>query len=129
MGSLPQLNAHVSDEPYRTPFLDYTQRVLAQIRAPAVVLFRFSPGCNVHEEPVYNTDVIWPDDAPIIRAQDLGRRDGELLGYYALRQPNRSFYILDRRTGMVVPLGNAVEAAGTLHVSLNLPADIVADVR
>lgn len=129
IGSLPQLNARVSDEPYRTPFLDYTQRVLAQIPAPAVVLFRFSPGCNVHEEPVYNTDVTWPDDAPIIRAQDLGRRDGALLRYYALRQPDRSFYIIDRRTGMVVPLGNAVEAAGTLHVSLNLPPDVVADVR
>jgi len=129
VGSLPQLDSRVVDEVYRTPLLDYTQRALAQIPSPAVVLFRFTPGGNVYEEPVYNTDVTWPDDAPIIRAHDLGPRDGELLRYYALRQPERTFWLFDRRSGNVFELGNAAQAATALHVSLGPPPDLTADVR
>jgi len=129
IGSLPQVNARITDEPYRTPLLDYTQAALAQIQPPAVVLFRFSPGSNVHEEPVYNMDVTWPDNAPIVRAHDLGARDGQLLRYYALRQPDRTFWLFDRRTGNVVELGNAAQAATALHVSLGPPPDLTADLR
>ena len=51
---------------------------------PAVILFRYHPGMNFFEEPVYNTDVAWPDDAPIIRAHDLGwPRDRQIVEYYA----------------------------------------------
>jgi hypothetical protein len=129
VASLPQFNRHVTDEPYGTPLLDYVERTLAMIPAPAVVFFHFTPGGNVQEEPVYNLQTVQPDDAPIIRAQDLGPRDGELIRYYALRQPDRSFYMLDRRTGRVFPLGNPIEAAATLHVPLNLPESATADVR
>ena len=129
VGSLPQLNSEVSDEIYRTPLLDYTQQALAQIPPPAVVLFRFTPGCNVYEEPVYNMDVSWPDDAPIIRAHDLGARNGELLRYYAVHQPQRTFWLFDRRTGSVFELGNFAQAAAALHVSLRPPADATVDVR
>jgi hypothetical protein len=36
---------------------------------------------------------VWPDDAPIIRAHDLGERNAELFRYYAARKPqgNRMF--------------------------------------
>src|SRR5690606_16995773 len=56
---------------------------------PAVVLFRWSPRVNPHIEPVYNTDVAWPDEAEVIRAHDLGDKNAELIAYYAERQGGR----------------------------------------
>lgn len=129
IASLPQFNRHVTDEPYGTPLLDHVEKTLARVPAPAVVFFHFAPGCNVQEEPVYNLAMPQPDDAPIIRAQDLGARDGQLIRYYALRQPERTFYMLDRRSGRIFQLGNAIEAAATLHVPLDLPESATADVR
>jgi hypothetical protein len=129
VASLPQFNRHVHDEPYQTPLLDRTEEVLAEIPAPAVVLFNFTPRCNVHEEPVYNLDVTWPDDARIIRAQDLGPRDGELIRYYAARQPDRIYYLFDRASGQALQLGNAAQAAEALHVRLDFPVTATADVR
>ena len=50
------------------------------------------------DEPVYNWDARdWPDDAPIIRAHDLGpQRNGELFRYYAQHQPGRQVWYVDR---------------------------------
>jgi hypothetical protein len=129
VSSLPQLNSRVSDEPYRTPLLDHVESALAEIQPPAVVFFRFTPGCNVHEEPVYNLQTTWPDDAPIVRAQDLGPRNGELLRYYAARQPDRSYYIMDRRSGILLPLGDAAQAAAALQAPFDLPRTATADLR
>jgi hypothetical protein len=67
------------------------------VEGPSVVLIRFRPPDNVNEEPVYNDDVVWPDDAPVIRAHDLGARNVEIARYYAARQPWRNFYLLDRQ--------------------------------
>jgi hypothetical protein len=78
------------------------------VQQPAVVLFRASPRSDFFEEPVYNTDVAWPDDAPIIRAHDLGDRDVEIIRYYAQKQPERNFYLFDRDTHVLTPLGNVV---------------------
>ena len=132
IGSLPQVNAQAPDEIYRTPLLDYTREAMAQIPAPAVVLFRFNRSSNTFEEPVYNLDVAEPDDAPIIRAHDLGARDGELLRYYAQRQPSRTFWLFDRGTGNVFELGTADQAARALNVSLTpsaAPALTAADAH
>jgi hypothetical protein len=75
--------------------------------SPAVVLFRFVPGFNVNEEPVYNTDTASPDDAWVVRLHDLGAvRDHEVFSYYATRQPNREAYRLDLASGEFVDLGN-----------------------
>jgi hypothetical protein len=115
---LPQFDHRISDEAYKMPFLDHVERTMAGIQPPAVVFFHFAPGCNVDEEPVYNLDTASPDDAPIIRAQDLGPRDGELLRYYAQRQPSRIYYFMDRRSGKIYALGDAAQAAAALHVSL-----------
>ena len=50
------------------------------VQQPAIILFRYRTGDNVNEEPVYNVDVMVPDDAPIIRAHDLGpQRNRETL--------------------------------------------------
>jgi hypothetical protein len=64
---------------------------------------------NSDEEPVFNSDVAWPDEAPIIRAQDLnadvrsigkpGDSDRPLYEYYLRTDPRRTFYLYDRRGG------------------------------
>ena len=72
------------------------QVLATEVKAPAVVLFRYAPPADSLQEPVYNIDVPWPDDAPIIRAHDLGARDRELIAYYAARQPWRHLYLYDR---------------------------------
>jgi 4-amino-4-deoxy-L-arabinose transferase-like glycosyltransferase len=91
-------------------------------RSPAVVLFRFDPPLSYyHDEPVFNDDAAWPDDAPIVRARDLGPvEDRKLFRYYAQRQPDRVFFIYDpesiARVGNPLsrPLGTArqLTAAG-----------------
>jgi hypothetical protein len=84
---------------------------------PAVVLFRFDPRIGAsHDDPVYNDSVAFPDDAPVVRARDLGpEKDRDLIRYYAERQPDRVFYIYDpdaRAAGenpLSPPLGTARE--------------------
>jgi hypothetical protein len=91
-------DTRVSDESFVSPVLRYINEILPyrdDVARPAVVLFTYRPGGNYFEEPVYNTDVIWPDDAPIIRAHDLGPRNREIFAYYARTQPDRTFYRFD----------------------------------
>lgn len=98
----------VSDEPFRSRLLRYVHYDFGgQVSAPAVVLFRYTPGDPIVEEPVYNSGVAWPDDAPIIRAHDLGERNREIFAYYARHQPERVFWLFDRRTGELKKLGPA----------------------
>ena len=114
LSMLPELNPKVDDESFRSRMMRVIDDQLDQVvQAPAVVLFKYHPELPlaVHEdpsqglpiynnspmcEPVYNTDVAWPDDAPIIRAHDLGNRNLEIFRYYAQRQPQRMFYLFDR---------------------------------
>src|SRR5205814_8613414 len=64
---------------------------------PAIVLYHFSPQDVPDDEPVYNDDVAWPDDAPIIRAHDLSPAQNlKLFQYYAQRQPQRQVYRVER---------------------------------
>jgi hypothetical protein len=105
----PQYRATISS-------LLFLSTAYALILTPAVVLFRYVPGrATPHEEPVYNVTTAWPDDAAIIRAHDLGERNGELFAYYAARQPDRNVYRFDRGTGELTFLGqarNLVPASG-----------------
>jgi hypothetical protein len=104
----------IDDETFRSPTLRFARQIEDMIEKPAVVLFRYPPGSPVStiiEEPVYNTGVAWPDDAPVIRAHDLGERNGEIFDYYAQRQPGRMFYRFDRATGTVTPIGRARDLA------------------
>ena len=82
------------------------------LEKPAVVLFRFHRGDDFFREPVYNWDVAWPDDAPVVRAHDLGvSRDREIVEYYAKRQAGRTFYLFDAKAtpDPMVRLGRADE--------------------
>ena len=83
--------------------------MLAQLpKQPVVVMFRYDPDAQgnphdltFHNEPTYNDDVAWPDDAPIIRTRDLGpRENAQLFAYYAAHQPDRIFYLYDRAAGL-----------------------------
>ena len=106
-------------EDYRAPWpimIAAHREVPRQVEAPAVVLFPFHRGDNFHEEPVYNIDVAWPDDAPIVRAQDLGpARNEAIAAYYAATQPDRKFYRFDRGTLAAEPLGTARDFLETLR--------------
>jgi 4-amino-4-deoxy-L-arabinose transferase-like glycosyltransferase len=110
----------ISDETFISPILRYVNEILPfrdDVTKPAVILFTYHPGGNFFEEPVYNTDVAWPDDAPIIHAHDLGSRNREIFAYYAKTQPTRTFYRFDlglAKQGKepLIRLGTARELAG-----------------
>ncbi len=119
----PQLNRLVYDQyfkPIELPQIDAD--ISKNVTAPAVVLFHFNPGrSNPSEEPVFNSDVAWPDDAPIIRAHDLnpsvsdvakpGDQDRPLYQYYAHIAPDRIFYLYNRgaQDHRLTPLGTATQ--------------------
>jgi hypothetical protein len=106
---LPQFVRHPGEDLSTTPTIEFSLRILPRlVQTPAVVMFKFHPGLNYHEEPVYNIDTAWPDDAPLIRVHNLGPvKNLELLEYYARRQPERRFYSVDRRDLSIQYLGQA----------------------
>jgi hypothetical protein len=104
VAALPQFTG-TNDTPINTPLLQAVNEQLAALpHQPAVVLFTFDPRRNLDEEPVYNTDVAWPDDAEVIRAHDLGAMNRELFEYYARHQPQRIFYRFDEATKTMHPV-------------------------
>jgi hypothetical protein len=111
--ALPQFQPKRLDLYFRGESHARINHALAQLEhRPAVVLFRYAPTQSIEEEPVYNPDVAWPDDAPIIRAHDLGPdRNNEIYQYYAQRQPQRAFYIYDRGDDSIKFLGTARDLA------------------
>ena len=120
LAALPEVNPGIGDGAQAMPILSTIEQKLAAIDDPAaVVLFRFHPATSVHEEPVYNSGVAWPDDARVVRAHDLGpARNAELFAYYGAHQPQRTFYLFDRGApsadAALVRLGPAREAAARL---------------
>lgn len=104
----------VSDETFKSAMLRALHDEVpyaSDMHIPAVILFKYAPGEPIAQEPVYNTDVAWPDDAPIIRAHDLGPRNIEIFRYYAQRQPERVFYRFDRATKTLALIGSARDLA------------------
>lgn len=93
----------------------------------AVVLFRWSPGQNWKAEPVYNSEVAWPDEAEVIKAHDLGQRDVEIINYYAKLQPDRVFFVWEqkgnemslRRIASAAALANALREGRTVQQLLH----------
>ena len=75
-------------------------------RTLVLVGYSGSPqGGAYHWEPVYNSDVAWPDDADIVWAHDLEGRREQILEYYAQRQPDRVVVIWKRYEDAVFDLG------------------------
>jgi hypothetical protein len=108
----------ISDEALSSGLLRKAHDTLSGERA--IVLFKFDPKGNWKAEPVYNTDVAWPDDAEVIRAHDLGSRDGELIDYYGRIQPDRALFVWNpaadqiRRIGTVGQLRQMLQAGKSL---------------
>jgi hypothetical protein len=119
LAAYPQLQGNKTPDDWAfAPILRLIDERLSDLgRKPAVVLFRIDvENGNPHIEPVYNADVAWPDDAPVIRAHDLGpARNRELFEYYARRQPQRAIYLFDLSPATIqeppVYLGTAAELA------------------
>jgi hypothetical protein len=96
---------------FKSPLLTAVDAKLAGISGPSIVLFTYSPARDIAEEPVYNADVAWPDEARIIRAHDLGARNREIFRYYADRQPQRRVYRFDESDYSLQYIGTAGELA------------------
>jgi hypothetical protein len=116
---LPELNTGMRDEPNISQEISDFNRQMQQAQRPAVVFFHWqrdpddptrlkNSNAWKHEE-VYNIDAAWPDDSPVVRVQDLGPRDVELVQYYAQRQPSRVFYRYQQDTRQLTRLGTATE--------------------
>ena len=111
LAAIPQFNRLVHDRYFNYAELEQIDRDLAaNVSAPAVVMFHFNSMVNnPSEEPVFNPDVAWPDDAAIIRVRDLnanvsavghpGDRDRPLYEYYSRIAPARVFYFYNRGGG------------------------------
>jgi hypothetical protein len=126
---MPMFNRMIHDPYFEAPELAAINANLArEVRGPAVVMFHFDSNAptgglgitnNPSEEPVFNSQVIWPDDAEVIRARDLNAdisvagtpadQNAPLYAYYAHLSPERIFYLYDRTDGKVTRLGTALE--------------------
>ncbi|MGD0463361.1 MAG: glycosyltransferase family 39 protein [Tepidisphaeraceae bacterium] len=114
--ALPEFNPWAAPLGTATDENRIVDRALQNLpRRPSLVMFRFDPKINsYHAEPVYNTDVAWPDDALIVRARDLGENENiRLYRYYTQRHQDRDVYLYDRaaRNGRnpLTPLGTTRE--------------------
>jgi hypothetical protein len=107
--AFPELNRSRRDQWFEAPLLRDVDAKLAGLpQTPAVVLFKFDPERMIHEEPVYNLQAAYPDDAPVIRAHDLGDpANRRIFAYYA----GRHFYRYDEATGALTPLGKGSDLA------------------
>jgi len=109
IASLPQW-APFDEDVFKADLLVSVNRQIADLpHRPAVVLFTYDPHRNTHEEPVYNPDVAWPDDAEVIRANDRGPLNQAIFDYYSRHQPRRFFYRFNERDRTLHPLGTAVQ--------------------
>jgi len=121
--ALPEFHPKQRDD-IEFPVARFNYEVLPKlVSTPALVLYHYEPGVyasglvNFHDEPVYNVDVAWPDDAPIIRAHDLGARDPQIIDYYAQIQPDRNVYLVNRADLKVIYLGMAGDVSRKLHAN------------
>lgn len=107
---LPEFNRFVFDQRSPSPWETKRQQVAA-LPAPAIVLFDVDGKLADGLMPVYNESVVNPDDAPIIQANDLGKRNIELFTYYAKRQPERSVFRYRMSDTAPVYLGKVADLA------------------
>jgi len=112
ISALPETGRDVKDQLFVPTFLTQVDQWEANYKGNrALVLFRYSRQRGIDEEPVYNTTVAWPDDARIIRAQDLGEQNVKLFDYYGKFQPDREVFVFDEASRKFTRLGTAGELA------------------
>jgi hypothetical protein len=117
LASLPEFDPSMHDDVDATHLQRIDQILDALPDRQALVLFHYSSSVSYFYEPVYNTDVAWPDDARVVRAHDLGTaQNAKLFAYYASIQPQRMVYVYDRLTDTLTRLGD-VEALASRSAS------------
>ncbi len=116
IAALPGVNRLAKDDIYDWPTSRFNASLPSLIREPAIVLYRFHPENIPDDEPVYNAQTAWPDEARIIRAHDLGAKNRALFEYYSKIQPNRRVYRVDRLDGTGKPYeAGSLEYLGTVN--------------
>ena len=112
ISALPEARRGVRDQFFAPTMLAQIDQWEANYQGDrALVLFRYSRQRPIDQEPVYNTTVAWPDDARIIRAQDLGEHNQKLFEYYAKIQPDRDVFRFDEGSRIYTRLGTVAELA------------------
>jgi hypothetical protein len=111
---IPALNPAARDWQIDTNVLalaDSAERSIAD--RPALLLIRYTPGANFHQEPVYNLHTAALKDNPVLRAHDLGPELNDKL-FRALLDlgQDRHVHLLDRRRATLTPLGRVSELLG-----------------
>ena len=111
VASMPQVNPikRVGETTVVAP-TDLDRAVRQHTPGRAVVLLRYDVTNGAKMRP-FNLDVAWPDDAPVVKALDLGDRNGEIFDYYAATQPDRVFFLYDFADDTLTRLGAATELA------------------
>jgi hypothetical protein len=110
--SLPEFGAGRDKTNASAPMQNFDRWARRQ-RQPALVFFRYPTGDHNgwRHEQVYNVDAAEIDEQTVVRAQDLGDRNGELIRYYAARQPQRIVYLFENDRVEPLRLGTAAELA------------------
>lgn len=112
IAQLPELNRTTRDQEWGNPLRTFNQAVTQLERGgpPSIVLIDGSHPNAPNLMATYNIDVAWPDDARVIRANDLGpQRNIELFRYYASRSPRRTVYRYDLHANELHRIGWADE--------------------
>ena len=125
----PADKVYVTDETFPSRMMRVLRTELpAAVPGRALIFVRWSPGQNVHQEPVYNTAAARVDDNRIVLAHDLGARNAELIAYYARTQLDRVVYLFDRASvddpsaELFVNKGTVAALAGAGAAPTSVPA-------
>ena len=110
IAALPEAASSTHDQFFDPKLMKQVDEWEKKFDGRALVLFRFDPSRNLDQEPVYNATTAWPDDAKVVRAQDLGDNQ-KLFNYYAKTQPDRQVFLWDERNNSIRRLGTAAELA------------------
>ncbi len=97
--ALPECNASAAPLESSSDDTRIADQILATLPPrPSLVLFQFDPKFDsYHADPSYNAGVAWPDDAAIVRANDLGENENlAIYRYYAGLGQDRDVYLYDR---------------------------------
>jgi hypothetical protein len=109
IAQLPEFNRFIRDQEFASPFRKLDAQ-LAGLGPSLVFIDGSHPACT-KLMAVYNLETPWPDDARVIRANDLGNRNVELIQYFASRSPRRRVYRYDLHENTLHELGWADELA------------------
>jgi hypothetical protein len=110
--ALPEFGAG-KDRTNSSPPMQALDRWASKQQLPALVFIRSDPDdANAwRHEQVYNVEAAEIDGQHVVRAQDMGARDIELVRYYAAKQPGREVFRFENGMKQPQALGNVREVA------------------